>query len=77
MGSNGLTAARHDVFAHCYADKYPECFDPSLPKHVVYSGSKLLTEENAEGTPLNAGQLVLSPTRTYAPIIKRLKLPST
>jgi len=72
MGSNGLTAARHDVFAHCYADKYPECFDPSLPKHVVYSGSKLLTEENTEGTPLNAGQLVLSPTRTYAPIIKRV-----
>lgn len=68
MGSNGLTSARHDVFHHSIADKYPESFDPSVPKDLVYSGSRKLTDE-VEGSPLNAGKLVLSPTRTYAPII--------
>lgn len=68
MGSNGLTSARHDVFHHSIADKYPESFDPSVPKDLVYSGSKKLTD-SVEGSPLDAGKLVLSPTRTYAPII--------
>jgi len=71
MGSNGLTSARHDVFKHAIAEKYPESFDPSVPKELVYSGSKGLTDE-VEGAPINAGKLVLSPTRTYAPIIKRI-----
>ncbi|MBC7923680.1 MAG: phosphoribosylformylglycinamidine cyclo-ligase [Ferruginibacter sp.] len=69
MGSNGLTSARHDVFAHFLAEKYPESFDPQLPAHLVYSGKLKLTER-VDGLPLNAGQLVLSPTRTYAPIVK-------
>ena len=69
MGSNGLTSARHDVFAHFLADKYPESFDPQLPEHLIYSGKLKLTER-VDSLPLNAGQLVLSPTRTYAPIIK-------
>ncbi len=71
MGSNGLTSARHDVFAKYLATKYPETFDAAVPEDLVYSGSKLLTDV-IEGTGLNAGQLVLSPTRTYAPVIKRL-----
>jgi phosphoribosylformylglycinamidine cyclo-ligase len=70
MGSNGLTSARHDVFSHLYAEKYPECYDPSTPKDLVYCGSKLLTD-TVEGSPLNAGKLVLSPTRTYAPVVKK------
>ncbi len=69
MGSNGLTSARHDVFSKVLAEKYPESYDPSVPKDLVYSGSKKLTDA-VEGSVLNAGKLVLSPTRTYAPIIK-------
>ena len=71
MGSNGLTSARHDVFTKELAKKFPESFDPSLPEELVYSGKMSLTQ-NVDGTPLNAGQLVLSPTRTYAPIIKKV-----
>ncbi len=71
MGSNGLTSARHDVFAHYLAEKYPESFDPSVPKELIYSGAKKLTDE-VEGAPINAGKLVLSATRTYAPIIKEI-----
>lgn len=71
MGSNGLTSARHDVFAHYLAENYPESFDPSVPKELIYSGGKKLTDE-VEGSPINAGKLVLSPTRTYAPIIKAI-----
>ncbi|UUV21004.1 AIR synthase related protein [Paenimyroides aestuarii] len=71
MGSNGLTSARHDVFAHYLAENYPESFDPSVPKDLIYSGAKKLTDE-VEGAPVNAGKLVLSPTRTYAPIIKEI-----
>ncbi|MFM8963550.1 MAG: AIR synthase-related protein, partial [Sphingomonadales bacterium] len=66
-----LTSARHDVFHHSLADEFPETYDSSLPKDLVYSGSKLLTDQ-IEGTPLDAGQLVLSPTRTYAPVIKAI-----
>jgi phosphoribosylformylglycinamidine cyclo-ligase len=68
MGSNGLTSARHDVFAHYLAEKYPEGFDPDLPGGLVYAGSYRLTDE-IEGLGLDAGQLMLSPTRTYAPVI--------
>ncbi len=68
MGSNGLTSARHDVFDKYLAEKYPESFDPSVPSDLVYSGSKKLTD-SVEGSPLDAGKLVLSPTRTYAPVI--------
>ncbi|MDR3127204.1 MAG: phosphoribosylformylglycinamidine cyclo-ligase [Tannerellaceae bacterium] len=71
MGSNGLTSARHDVFGHYLAEKYPESYDNSLPAELVYAGSRKLTEEVA-GTGLTAGQLVLSPTRTYAPVVKRI-----
>lgn len=71
MGSNGLTSARHDVFGKYLADKFPESFDPGLPEDLVYSGSKKLTEE-IQGTGLSAGKLVLSPTRTYGPIIKKV-----
>jgi len=71
MGSNGLTSARHDVFSKVLAEKYPESFDPSVPIDLVYSGTKKLTDA-VEGTPLDAGKLVLSPTRTYAPIIKKV-----
>ncbi len=71
MGSNGLTSARHDVFDNYLANKYPESFDASVPKELVYSGTKKLTE-NIEGTTLDAGKLVLSPTRTYAPVIKKI-----
>lgn len=70
MGSNGLTSARHDVFHHDLANKYPESFDPSVPAELVYSGSKALTE--ATNSPLDTGKLVLSPTRTYAPVIKAI-----
>ncbi|MCO5230411.1 MAG: AIR synthase-related protein [Chitinophagales bacterium] len=70
MGSNGLTSARHDVFSNVYAEKYPECYDPNTPKDLVYCGTKLLTD-TVEGSPLNAGKLVLSPTRTYAPLVKK------
>lgn len=71
MGSNGLTSARHDVFDKMYAEKYPESFDQDVPRDLVYSGSKKLTD-SVEGTPLDAGKLVLSPTRTYGPIIKSI-----
>lgn len=71
MGSNGLTSARHDVFSKYLAEKYPESFDKAVPDELVYSGSYRLTDE-VEGSPLNAGKLVLSPTRTYAPVVKRL-----
>lgn len=70
MGSNGLTSARHDVFAKVLAEKYPESFDPSVPSDLVYSGSKELTQST--DAPLDAGKLVLSPTRTYAPIINEI-----
>jgi len=71
MGSNGLTSARHDVFNHSLAEKYPESFDPSVPRELVYSGNKSLTDA-ISGSPLDAGKLVLSPTRTYAPVIKKI-----
>ena len=71
MGSNGLTSARHDVFAKYLAEKYPESYDKAVPDELVYSGNMHL-DEKVEGTPLNAGQLVLSPTRTYAPVVKKL-----
>ncbi len=71
MGSNGLTSARHDVFDKYLAKKYPESFDPTVPENLVYSGSKKLTDAVADVT-LDAGKLVLSPTRTYAPIIKKI-----
>lgn len=71
MGSNGLTSARHDVFAKYLAEKYPESFDASVPFELVYSGTKKLTDM-VENTPVDAGKLVLSPTRTYAPIIKQI-----
>ncbi|MGP1478856.1 MAG: AIR synthase related protein [Capnocytophaga sp.] len=71
MGSNGLTSARHDVFAKVLAKQYPESFDAALPDDLVYSGTKLLTDK-VVGSPLDAGKLVLSPTRTYAPIIKKI-----
>lgn len=69
MGSNGLTSARHDVFAKYLATKYPESYDRAIPEELVYSVSKLLTDV-IDGMPVNVGQLVLSPTRTYAPVIK-------
>lgn len=71
MGSNGLTSARHDVFSKDLAEKYPETYDHSVPQELVYSGSKTLTEP-LNDVPVNIGQLVLSPTRTYAPVIKRI-----
>jgi len=71
MGSNGLTSARHDVFHKYIAEKYPESFDPSVPMDLVYSGNYKLTDK-VENSPLDAGKLVLSPTRTYAPIIKKI-----
>lgn len=71
MGSNGLTSARHDVFSKVLAEKYPESFDPSVPESLVYSGTKKLTDE-ITGSPLDAGKLVLSPTRTYLPIVKKI-----
>jgi phosphoribosylformylglycinamidine cyclo-ligase len=71
MGSNGLTSARHDVFHKSLAVDFPESFDPGVPEELVYSGSKNLTDV-IENAPLDAGKLVLSPTRTYAPIIKKI-----
>jgi phosphoribosylformylglycinamidine cyclo-ligase len=71
MGSNGLTSARHDVFANYLAQKYPESYDAQVPADLVYAGQIKLTDA-VENSPINAGQLVLSPTRTYAPIIKKI-----
>jgi phosphoribosylformylglycinamidine cyclo-ligase len=71
MGSNGLTSARHDVFEKYLAKKYPESFDNAVPEELVYSGNCKLTDE-VEGVDIDAGKLVLSPTRTYAPIIKKI-----
>jgi len=71
MGSNGLTSARHDVFDNYLADKFPESFDAAVPKELVYSGGLKLTDA-VDGSPIDAGKLVLSPTRTYAPIIKAI-----
>ena len=74
MGSNGLTSARHDVFKHDYAERYPESFDPAVPRSVVYTGSRGLTDEIdlGNGQTMTAGKLVLSPTRTYLPVLKVL-----
>lgn len=71
MGSNGLTSARHDVFANYLATKYPESYDSSIPSNLVYSGNMKLTDM-IEGLGIDAGKLVLSPTRTYAPVIKQI-----
>src|SRR6056297_4313193 len=71
MGSNGLTSARHDVFSNYLADKFPESFDPEVPTDLVYSGTAKLTDR-VPNAPLDAGKLVLSPTRTYAPIVKKI-----
>ena len=71
MGSNGLTSARHDVFNKKLKEKYPETFDATVPAELVYSGTKNLTDPS-NNTPLDVGKLVLSPTRTYAPIIKKI-----
>ena len=71
MGSNGLTSARHDIFEKYLAEKYPESYDASVPEELVYSGKVKLTD-SVENAPLDAGKLVLSPTRTYAPIIKKI-----
>lgn len=70
MGSNGLTSARHDVFAKYLMEKYPESFDNAVPEELVYAGKCKLTDTVTD-SPLNAGKLVLSPTRTYAPVIKK------
>ncbi len=71
MGSNGLTSARHDMFCKYLAEKYPESYDHMVPEELVYSGKYMLTDP-VEGSPVSAGQLVLSPTRTYAPFVKQL-----
>ena len=71
MGSNGLTSARHDVFNKTIAEKYPQTYDPSVPEELIFSGSYSLTDKLAD-VELDAGKLVLSPTRTYAPIIKKI-----
>ena len=71
MGSNGLTSARHDVFCHAVGEKYPETYDSAMPAELAYSGNVGLTDK-VEGSPIDAGRLVLSPTRTYAPVIKKL-----
>lgn len=71
MGSNGLTSARHDVFGKYIAERYPESYDAAVPQELVYSGSTALTD-TVDGVPVNAGKLVLSPTRTYAPVIKAI-----
>lgn len=71
MGSNGLTSARHDVFAKYLAQKYPESYDAAVPDELVYSGGLRLTD-SVEGSPIDAGRLVLSPTRTYAPVVRRM-----
>ena len=71
MGSNGLTSSRHDVFSNIYATKYPESYEPSIPAELIYSGKYKLTDK-ISGVQLDMGKLVLSPTRTYAPVIKKL-----
>jgi phosphoribosylformylglycinamidine cyclo-ligase len=71
LGSNGLTSARHDVFSKSLANEFPESFDPNVPSDLVYSGTKDLLD-SVEGSPIDAGKLVLSPTRTYAPVIKKM-----
>jgi phosphoribosylformylglycinamidine cyclo-ligase len=71
MGSNGLTSARHDVFSKIFASKYPETYDNAIPSDLIYSGNKNLTD-HVVGSPLNAGKLVLSPTRTYAPVVNAI-----
>jgi phosphoribosylformylglycinamidine cyclo-ligase len=71
MGSNGLTSARHDVFSNYLTNKYPESYDSAMPPNLIYSGNTSLTDV-VENAPINAGKLVLSPTRTYAPIIKKI-----
>ena len=71
MGSNGLTSARHDVFSNEYRKKYPETYDNNLPKDLIYSGSKKFTD-SVDGVELDAGKLVLSPTRTYAPVLDKI-----
>lgn len=71
MGSNGLTSARHDVFSNIYADKYPESYNPAIDKEVIYTGTKLLTDE-LDDLKINIGKLVLSPTRTYLPVLKTI-----
>lgn len=71
MGSNGLTSARHDVFSKYLAEKYPESYDAAVPSDLVYSGNVKLTD-SVEGSPIDAGRLVLSPTRTYAPVVKKI-----
>jgi len=71
MGSNGLTSARHDVFGGYLARRYPESYDPGIPPELVYTGSRDLTESIA-GLGLDAGRLVLSPTRTYAPVVRKI-----
>ncbi|WP_018108906.1 AIR synthase related protein [Bacteroides propionicifaciens] len=71
MGSNGLTSARHDVFSRYLAETFPETYDSAVPADLIYSGGLLLTD-SVEGSPINAGKLVLSPTRTYAPVIKKI-----
>jgi phosphoribosylformylglycinamidine cyclo-ligase len=73
MGSNGLTSARHDVFAHQYAGRYPNTYDPGTPRELIYAGSRTLTEKiNIDGQEIDLGKLVLSPTRTYLPVLKQL-----
>ncbi|MBK7936375.1 MAG: phosphoribosylformylglycinamidine cyclo-ligase [Lewinellaceae bacterium] len=73
MGSNGLTAARHDVLARSYAEKYPESFDPKLPAEVVYTGNKNLTDKvNTGNRDITVGKLMLSPTRTYLPVLREI-----
>lgn len=71
MGSNGLTSARHDVFCREVAEKYPQTYDHAIPQELIYSG-KIKLNDSVDGSPLNAGKLVLSPTRTYAPVIKSI-----
>jgi len=71
MGSNGLTSARHDVFANYLAQQYPESYDPNVPEELVYSGGEKLTDK-IEDLGIDAGKLVLSPTRTYAPVVKKI-----
>lgn len=78
MGSNGLTSARHDVLAHYLADRYPESFDPAVDKRLIYSGSQqlldaiLVNQSSIQDNPISVGKLILSPTRTYAPVVKQL-----
>lgn len=71
IGSNGLTSAKHDVFSKVYSEKYPESFDPAVPHNLIYSGKRLLTEKEPE-TGIHIGKLILSPTRTYSPVIKKI-----